>query len=316
MRGRSQALLVAFAGAFSSLFCWVSAAVIALVTLRRGVGSGAWLLFWALLPAVALAWVYGDSGPLSLLLGTAVLAATLRSTVSLSLAVLVSVPVGVFMGLAALTLGGDYLAQMAELFGQFLASMEQRLSQGGEQVALQRPTVGQIAGLLGAGTASMSVCCLLLARYWQAALYNPGGFGREFRELYYPAAMATALVLAGLVLSSVGSGLQTWAMICFVPLTFAGLALVHSWAAHRGRGGGWIAWFYIAWLLLDPVKLVVVFLAIADSWINFRRRWAATGGADGTTLPGPREDRGDSDGSAGADDRDDTDDESDKQDFK
>ena len=24
--------------------------------------------------------------------------------------------------------------------------------------------------------------CLMLARYWQASLYNPGGFGREFRS--------------------------------------------------------------------------------------------------------------------------------------
>jgi hypothetical protein len=26
-----------------------------------------------------------------------------------------------------------------------------------------------------------SVLSLMLARYWQALLYNPGGFGREFR---------------------------------------------------------------------------------------------------------------------------------------
>ena len=52
MRGRLQALVVAVAGAGSLLFCWVSAAAIALVTLRRGAGPGAWLLFltsfWAI----------------------------------------------------------------------------------------------------------------------------------------------------------------------------------------------------------------------------------------------------------------------------
>ncbi len=38
------------AGAGSLMFCWISAAVIALVTLRKGAGAGAWLLLWALLP--------------------------------------------------------------------------------------------------------------------------------------------------------------------------------------------------------------------------------------------------------------------------
>ena len=42
MRGRFQALLVSVAGAGSMMFCWISAAVIALVTLRRGAGHGAW----------------------------------------------------------------------------------------------------------------------------------------------------------------------------------------------------------------------------------------------------------------------------------
>ncbi len=68
--------------------------------------------------------------------------------------------------------------------------MEQQLSEGGQAVVLARPDAAQIAGMLGAGTAIGSVLCLLLARYWQAALYNPGGFGQEFRALYYPPVVA------------------------------------------------------------------------------------------------------------------------------
>ena len=41
MRGRWQALLVTVAGAGSLMFCWISAAVVALVTLRKGAGAGA-----------------------------------------------------------------------------------------------------------------------------------------------------------------------------------------------------------------------------------------------------------------------------------
>jgi hypothetical protein len=280
MRGRFQALMVTVAGAGSLLFCWISAAVLALVTLRKGIGQGAWLLAWAVLPAGALLYAYGDSGPLTLLLGTMVLAAVLRQSVNLPLSVLASVPVGVVTGLGIAALGGDYLDQIVAMFGDFLATMEQQLSQGGEQVVLARPDARQVAGILGAGTAVSSVLCLLLARYWQAALYNPGGFGQEFRALYYPPAITTALALAAIALASIGPQYRTWAVICMVPLALAGFALVHARAAWRGQGKGWLIGFYLAWLLLDPVKLLVVFAAVADSWFNFRRRWTPKPGTD------------------------------------
>jgi hypothetical protein len=280
MRGRFQALAVTVVGAGSLLFCWISAAVLALITLRKGVGPGAGLLAWALLPSGALLYAYGDSGPLTLLVGTTALAVVLRLTVNLPLAVLACVPVGILTGLGLVAFGGDYLDQVVRVFGDFLAAMEQQLSQGTEQVALARPDALQIAGMLGAGTAASSVLCLLLGRYWQAALYNPGGFGQEFRALYYPPAVTVALALAAGALVAMGSGYRTWAVICVLPLSLAGLALVHARAARRGQGKGWLTGFYVAWLFFDPVKLLVVFAAIADSWFNFRQRWDGKAGTD------------------------------------
>ena len=286
MRGRFQALLLTVAGAGSIMFCWISAAVLALVTLRKGVGNGAQLLLWALLPSGVLLYTVGDSGPLSLMVGTALLALVLRITVSLPLAVLVSTAVGILSGLALLAFGSQYLEQVVGLFGEFLANVEQQLSQGGEAIELARPTAAQIAGMMGAGTGMMSVLCLMLGRYWQAALYNPGGFGSEFRLLRYTPAVATALGLAAVALSALGLEYRTWAVIVLLPLNFAGLALVHARVQHKGQGTGWLIGFYLAWLLLDPVKMMVVFAAIADSWFDFRQRWSAKSGKD----VGPGED--------------------------
>jgi len=278
MRGRFQALLLSVAGAGSILFCWISAAVVALVTLRKGVGTGAQLLLWALLPAAVLFYTTGDSSPMALLIGTAVLAMVLRETVNLPLAVLTSMAVGAVAGGVMLSVGDAYLEQMVALFGEFLASMERQLSSSeGETVLLTRPTAVQIAGMLGAGSAMMSVLCLLLARYWQAALYNPGGFGDEFRALRYTPAVASAMAMVGVAIAALGVEFRTWAIIGFMPLNFAGLALFHARVHSRGQGMAWLVGFYLAWILLDPVKLMVVFAAIADSWFDFRQRWPRPG---------------------------------------
>ena len=82
MRGRLQALLVIGLSIFSVFFFWVGAAALALVVLRRGISEGAWLLLWALLPALLVLQQFNEFAPLAALLGAFAAAAVLRSTVS------------------------------------------------------------------------------------------------------------------------------------------------------------------------------------------------------------------------------------------
>ena len=166
---------------------------------------------------------------------------------------------------------------MVVFFSEFLTNLEQQVASSGDganEIVLNKPTALQIAGMLGLVNAMGSILCLLLARWWQAALYNPGGFGQEFRALQLTPAITTVLVMPALALVASGVEYRTWAVIFAVPLTFAGLALVHARAALRGQGSGWLTGFYLMWLVFDPMKLIVVFVAIADSWLQFRRRWA------------------------------------------
>ena len=273
MRGRLQALLVAVVASASLLFSWISAAAIVLVTLRRGVAEGAWLLLWALLPAAVIAWSLGDGSYIALLGGSAALAMVLRVTVSLSMAILASVAVALLAGGLMLALGGEYLALVAErIVEPYLVLREEALARAGNPVTLPRPDTAAIAGALGTGTAIMSLLCLILGRYWQAALYNPGGFGEEFRALRYPLGVSAGLVLALLALSGLGLTWSIWAMVAVLPLTFAGLGLVHARARLRGWGSGAMVLFYGAWLVL-PMQLVMVGLAVADSALDLRRRW-------------------------------------------
>ena len=53
-----------------------------------------------------------------------------------------------------------------------------------------------------------------------------------------------------------------------------GLAVAHSWVAHRKASRGWLVAVYV--LLAAPLPIGVLGLAIAgfsDAWLNYRQRW-------------------------------------------
>ena len=274
MRGRWQALAVAVLGAGSLLFGWVSAAAIALVTLRKGLADGGWLVLWALLPAVLAAWISGDSGSILLLLGTFFLAVVLRYSVSLPLAMIASVAVGAVSGLSLLAFSNAFLAEVVAVFGEVLTQLEASIPvEEGAQVVLSRPTALQVAGVLAVGNAAVAVLSLLLGRWWQSLLYNPGGFALEFQALRLSRTWLLLLLAAALLLWSAGPEWMGWSAIAAVPLTAWGFALVHARAKARGRGKGWLTGIYLLWLLIDPAKFMLIGFVIADAWIDFRSRW-------------------------------------------
>ncbi len=74
-----------------------------------------------------------------------------------------------------------------------------------------------------------SVLALVLARYWQAALYNPGGFGREFRALKLPKQTMAVLVAVMVVAPFLGPQFIILASASSLVLVLAGIALMHGW---------------------------------------------------------------------------------------
>jgi hypothetical protein len=273
MRGRSQALWVAVFGAILPMFSWVSAAVLALVTLRRGPLEGAYILAWAVLPAGFLLAVAGYTGPVGMIVGTTALAMLLRWSVSWPLTLIGASLIGAVTGIGLLLLGVSYLEQLAAIFADFFAQFAAQSGAGEQPVVLVPPGIATIAGMLGLMNAVSCVLCLLLARWWQSLLYNPGGFRQEFYGIRYSPQLAMVLVVLMLLVSTFGLDYRPWAVLFAVPLSIAGLAFVHARAAHRKLGTGWLTVFYVLWAVLDPVKLIVIGVAVADSWIDFRSRW-------------------------------------------
>ncbi|MEM0954576.1 MAG: hypothetical protein AAGI24_10595 [Pseudomonadota bacterium] len=288
MKGRTQALWVSVLGASALLFCWLSAAVLALVTLRKGPAEGGYLLAWAVLPAAFLLGVFGDAGPLGMILGTTALAIALRWSVSWELTLCASTGIGLLTGLSLLAFGENYLQELEAYFAALFENLQAQLAstQGtaGREVTLVAPGPVSIAGLLGLMNSLSCVVCLLLARWWQAQLYNPGGFRQEFHGLRFSTGTSAATVLLMLGISSLGMEYRPWAALFGLPLSLAGLGLMHARVAYRGQGSAYLTLFYLLWVTLDAVKVIVIGLAIADSWFDFRQRWRRSKGLSQDNL--------------------------------
>ncbi len=273
MKGRAEAVLAAVLATGTVLFAWVGAAIIALITLRKGSRQGIYVLCWALVPAIVLASL-GDTGPVTMLLGVLLAASALRVSSSWSWALVAAVASGLLTGLVLLTLGQGYIEQVLQVLADALAQLASQ-SPDPEQAArleAMKPSAQQVAGLLGLSNAFTVIMCLILARWWQALLYNPGGFRAEFHRLRLSQPLTVILLVMGLLLSSLGAEYRLWALILAVPFMFAGFALMHGLAAQRKLKANWIGLFYFFWLLLDPVKALVLILAVVDSWLDIRGR--------------------------------------------
>jgi hypothetical protein len=266
MTGRRQAVLAATLLGFLPLVNFLSAPIVALVCLRHGMTEGLLVLIWAALPAAAWA-VAGDMIPLLTLLGSVALAAVLRSSASWELVLLGAIVVGIGAQLALLVQPGfvELMMQQIELL---LANPE---LQG--QVSILPPE--QLQPLLrmfyGMMLMFLAVSVLILARYWQAALYNPGGFRQEFHRLRL-GWKTSALLCGAFVLTTLGpAALQPFAILFVMPLLVAGVALVHGIAGLKRLPSAVMVIFYVA--LMSPVMTQILMLAaIADSWLDFRSR--------------------------------------------
>jgi len=282
MRGRMQATLVVVGSAALPLLFWLSAAAGCLVLLRRGLSDALGILAWALLPALVW-WYFGDPRTLLVLLGSLGLALLLRASLSWNRVLLCSVALGLVYGLV---LGavfrepiGAMVGELQKLLPQMLAGVYPQLSVD-ERAHLEALLAPVLTGLLAALLQIVSLLCLMLGRYWQAALYNPGGFGREFRALRLPPALAMVL-LAGMLLGpNLGLQLAMLTPLCSVPLAFAGLALIHGLVAQGRLARFWLVGLYVTLLLfMQLIYPLLVMLAIVDSLIDFRGRQARKNGA-------------------------------------
>lgn len=264
MVGRRQAIIIVLLCGFFPLLYFLSAAVVGLVTLRRGQQEGLLVLLWSLLPAGTL-WSMGDSSPIFLMLGTYVLALVLRRTESWQLVILLAIGLGLLTQ-ASLLIQPEYRAQVEQVVNE---GLQAQLNQAGQAEYTAEQVVDLLLSFYGAYHAFMVTICMIISRSWQAKLYNPGGFRQEFHLLRFdPRVMILllGLILAGLLDIPPLDGLLP--LFSVAPM-IAGLAIAHWIVAKKKLGTPWLVLCYLTLFMMAPA---IILLGLADSVLDLRRR--------------------------------------------
>ena len=269
----------------------VSGAVVALVTLRGGPVPGLQVAGAAgLVTVLAGQLVFGQivaalAFALLLWVPMLVLALVLRYTRSLATTLQAALLFGVAL-VAFYVIGFDDAAAewktlLEGVLGGFFEAQE---IDEASRAALIEAMARWMTGTLAAAYFLQVVASLLLARWWQSLLYNPGGFRQEFHALRLSRTLAVAALplFAAVVVDGLPDVLRYLALPVAAAFFLQGLALAHGQLAAFNAGPGWLIGIYALLVVAPPYAFMALTTAgYADAWMDFRGRMAKrTGGQD------------------------------------
>ena len=272
MRGPIQAILLASISMLVPMMFWFSAAVVALVTLRKGFNQGAVVFFWTILPAMVWLLSVQDPGALIVLALTFLMANVLRITSSWQFTLVSGALVSLILGwIAPYIMPGliEILMSLADEFFKELAKQSDQEYTGEMQEGFQSLMIAGFASSFY-GIAIGSVC---LARSWQARLFNPGGWQEEFYQIRIQPRLLFLVLLLIVITPTLGLNVAVVIFTGIILLIFSGIALVHGFVAKKKMTIQWLIGFYVSIFVLFPtVLMLVAAAAVIDSFIDFRSR--------------------------------------------
>ena len=286
LKGHSQAALVAASMAMLGLLlpplAWLSGAAVALVTLVNGHRSGLLVTAIAGIATAVLAGLIISVPILAVYyvllvwLPLVLVAVVLRQTVSLDLCLQLIAAVSII----GLILMYVFFPDFGEIWRSQLNMMADDLvarSEGSVDKAQLMQVIDQIVRILPGFFASSfmigTMLSLYLARWWQAVLYNPGGFGQEFRTINLgktTALIALAIAIAASLIKA--DMFNAMLLVVFALYLNQGVAVLHSVFHARQLNSVWLFLVYLFMFFVPHIVVVLALAGLADTWIDFRRR--------------------------------------------
>jgi len=289
LQSRTNAALMVLAlsllALYIPIFSYFCSAAIAAVALSKGMADGVILLLVSTLLVVVFALSVAESGSVLLLVISTngvsamllVVALVLRQTSSMSISLLAASCLSAIMLLGVFVVMTDapdwWQSKVNAISAPLLDNMQQHPTEL-EQRKQQVDHIAAYIGYFGAGVLAYLFICLFIARWWQALMYNPGGFREEFHQIRNIKAVAiSTVVLAMLTLLNISHDLTELArniLLLIAPLYLVqGLSVVHAVVALKKLHFAWLGVIYLMMMFMLPI---VVMLGYFDSWVDIRRR--------------------------------------------
>lgn len=284
-RDRSRAVMVIAVTALLALLLpplgLLSAAAAGLVTLRHGVREAVFIIAVSLIPVAILGYFLSGSLPvviasaMMLWLPSLLLGGVLRWSRHLPWVIEGGLVLGVVViSIQYLALGNpvEFWTGLVEPLAEQLAG--EGLLQESDPAEVAQAMGALLPGALAIGIFMQVVLGMFLARWWQALLYNPGGFREEFHRLRLDRLLAY-LALPPMVWLFFAGEVDIWVyigLLMVMAYALQGLAVAHGLLAEY-KAGGWLIGIYVLLIIATPHVLSALAIAgYADTWMNFRQR--------------------------------------------
>jgi len=284
LQSNRHAIFVAILCGVLPLLGWVSAVIVALVTLCKSVTDGFIVLLWASLPYVVIASVNRSGWLLvhAILFGSLfvwLLAILLRRSANFVLTVESAVVVGV----VAVLIFHGVVSDPHVWWTKYIVDNASKLTSVAH-VNLDMGWVKRTAQLVApymTGIQSVIIVFgvilqIIIARSLQANLFDAWLWLREWRVFRLNQSMVVLLALFSILFWIRPALFRDLLPVLVLPLLFAGVSLVHTCMAMVKLSSAIVWLFYlliIVILLAMPMLLgVLMIIAIMDSFLDFRTK--------------------------------------------
>lgn len=277
----AHAIIIAFLCALLPIFYFpvgfIAVIIVGFITLQKGPKSGLWILTWVALPSIALLALH-RIGIFDLLFLRCVFIWVLASVLYrykrwgllLEIIALMGVLFVLTLHYFVPHLQQWWVTELTRYTQQMVLASHWKVTITPQEFADRLSFIA--TGISVFFCASLLLAELLVARLWQASLFSPGSFAKEFIQIrvgYLAVVLACLLIV--LVLCKIPGSVDALPLVA-LPFFMAGLSLMHFFARQKKQLIYVLIVMYVGLFLLPAFVISILsILAFADTCCNFRK---------------------------------------------